>query len=384
MKPPSPERTTLFKSEPIGSVYRIPSLIYIKEENLFLAFAEKRKNEEDVSAEYVVMKRGVYKTGYVTWEGTQTLHEAAMKRHRSINPCPVYEAKDKVLFLFFNCVPDGMTEQRMRKWGNASKLCYLTSRDSGKTWSPITDITDVTNGIRNLATVMLSPGHGVQTQSGKLIVPAYVYVAKFSFIRWWGTKAHSFYIYSEDQGHRWRISERVGPFESRECELAEITSEDGKTMLYCNARSTSNKRIEALILNVGGEFTFVQESKKLKDTKDGCSGSIVSFLGEEVPGKTRSHCLLFSHPTKKDRRDLGIYLNNSPMDSASWSKPWVIYGGPCGNSDLAACHNANTFAVLFESGEKGPYEEINFCLFTLEDVLENIKKKKSFFSRFKR
>ncbi|KAE8628023.1 hypothetical protein XENTR_v10007272 [Xenopus tropicalis] len=381
MKPPMPERTPLFQAEPNGSVYRIPSLLYIKEETMFLAFAEKRKDANDASAEFLAMKRGVYKTGYVKWEGVQILHEAAMKQHRTMNPCPVYEGKSKTLFLFFNCIPEGVTEQHMRKWGNASKLCYVTSKDYGKTWDPLTDITDVTSGIRNLATIFLAPGHGIQTESGKLIIPAYVYVAKFWLIHWWRTSPHSFCVYSEDQGNRWRVSERIGQCETGECELAEITSEDGKKMLYCNARSKGKKRIEALILNTDGEFKFVEKSRKLIETNDGCSGSVVSFPGEEVPGQERSHWVLFSHPSKKERRGLGIYLNKTPMVSGSWSKPWVIYEGPSAYSDLADCQDANTFAILFESGEKTPYEEINFCLFTLEDVLEHIKKKKGLFAR---
>ncbi|KAM8977818.1 sialidase-3-like [Pelodytes ibericus] len=383
MKSPLPERTPLFVHELGGPVYRIPSLIYITEEKTFLAFAERRKNDEDVSAEYLVMRRGIYKTGYVKWEGMLGLHEATLKLHRTTKPCAVYEETSKVVFLFFNCIPDGVTEAHMRVWGNSSKLCYITSNDCGKTWSTIKDITDVTNTIRKMATFFLSPGHGIQTLAGKLVIPAYAHVAKFWFIRWWFGKNQSFYLYSEDQGNRWAVSERIVKYEGGECELAEIC-EDGKNMLYCNARSTGNKRLEALSLSVGGEFKFVEKSRKLKEKSDGCQGSILSFLGEEHPGQDRRHWLMFSHPTKKERRDLGLFLNKSPLTSESWSKPWVIYEGLSGYSDLVDCQEANTFAVLFECGDKTQYEQIDFCLFTVEDVLENIKKKKSLFARFKK
>ncbi|XP_063807043.1 sialidase-4-like [Pseudophryne corroboree] len=385
MKATQPERTTLFKKEQNGSVYRIPSLIYIRAENMFLAFAEKRKNESDVSADCLVMRRGVYKTGYVTWEGVQSLHDCCMKKHRMMNPCPVYEDTTKVLFLFFNCIPDGMTEKHMKKWGNASKMCYVISRDCGKTWSNVFDITNVTSCISNLATVFLSPGHGIQTQSGKLIIPAYTYVAKFWCIRWWFPKAHSFYLYSEDQGNTWRMSGLVEKLECGECELAEIESGENQKMLYCNARTPSKMRVEALMLNVGGEFKIAEKSKKLKEVKNnGCSGSVVSFPGLEQAGQERSHWLLFSHPHKKDLRDLGVFLNKSPLTSEAWSKPWIIHDGPAAYSDLADCQDANTCAVLFESGADSPYEEINFCLFTVEDVLENISKKKSLFGLFRK
>ncbi|XP_056416258.1 sialidase-4-like isoform X2 [Hyla sarda] len=379
MKGTQPKRTPLFKKESNGCVYRIPSLIYIAGENIFLAFAEKRKSESDVDADSLVMRRGIYKTGYVTWEGLQSLHDICLKDHRMMNPCPVYEDTSKTVFLFFNCIPIAMTEQQMKKWGNSSKLLYSTSGDCGKTWSAPTDITNVTNGIRNMATFYISPGHGIQTQCGKLVVPAYVYVAKFWFIHWWYTKAHAFYVYSEDQGNRWRISERIEKLECGECQLAEVTSEDGQKMLYCNARSPSKKRVEALMLNIGGQFKIAEKSGKLKETeKDGCSGSVLGFPGQEQPGQERRHWLLFSHPTKKVRSHLGLFLNKSPLMFDAWSEPWVIHDGPSAYSDLADCKDANTFAILFESGANSPYEEINFCLFTLEDVMGNINKKKSF------
>ncbi|XP_077154909.1 sialidase-3-like [Ranitomeya variabilis] len=385
MKASQPERTPLFKKESNGCVYRIPSLLYIPAENLFLAFAEKRNSESDAEADSLVMRRGIYKTGSVSWEGLQSLHDICPKNHRMINPCSVFEDATKTLFLFFNCVFKGVMEEHMRKWGKSATLCYSTSQDCGKTWSAPIDIIDVTSGIRNLATLYVSPGHGIQTQCGKLVVPAYEYVDKFWFMRCWSTKAHAFYIYSEDQGNRWHKSKRIEKHECGESQLADI-SEDGQKMLYCNARSTSKKRVEALMLNVGGEFKITTyESCKLKESeKGGCSGSVLGFPGLEQPSQERRHWLLFSHPAKKDSRDLGIYLNKSPLMSKAWSKPWVIHDGPSGYSDLADCKDANTFAILFESGAMAPYEEINFCLFTMEDVLENINKKKSLFAMFRK
>lgn len=385
MKAPQPERTTLFKKESNGSFYRVPSLIYIKEENTFLAFAEKHKGEIDTMAEFLVMRRGIYKTGYVTWEGTQSLHDLCPKNHQIMSPCPVYDETSQILFLFFNSIPIGMTEKRMRKWGNSCKLCYATSKDCGKTWSSVTDITEVLNGIDNMATFFLSPGHGIQTDSGTLVVPAYVYVAKCWCIQYCCTKPHSFYIYSKDGGNRWNASERIDKFECAECQMAEIVCEGKQKMLYCNAKTPSKYRVEALTLNAGGEFKMADKSRKLKDSGDGgCSGSIVSFPGIGQEGEDGSHWLLYSHPAKKDRKELGIFLNKSPLTSEAWSKPWVIHEGPAACSDLAKCHEVNTIAILFESGTENPYEEINFCLFTVEDVLENINKKKGFFARFKK
>ncbi|XP_068122732.1 sialidase-3-like [Hyperolius riggenbachi] len=376
--------TTLFKKESNGSSFRIPSLIYVKQEHMFLAFAEKRRGENDVDAEYLVMRRGIFKTGFVEWEGVQSLHDLCPTDQRMMNPCPVYEESTKTVFLFFNSIPKGMEEKSMRKWGNSSKLCYSTSKDCGKTWSPVTDITDVLNSVHCMATFYLSPGHGIQTHSGALVIPAYVFTAKCWCIQWCCTKPHSLYLYSENQGASWKLSELIEKLECGESQVAEIICEDNRRMLYCNARTTSSYRVEALMLSVGGEFKMADKSRKLKETANGgCGGSVLSVpgIGQSDEG---SDWLVFSHPAKKERKDLSIFLNKTPLMSETWSKPWVIHEGPAGYSDLAYCHEDHTFAVLYESGTQSPYEEINFCLLTVEDVLENINKKKSFFARFKK
>uniref|UniRef100_A0A8C5LWT7 exo-alpha-sialidase n=1 Tax=Leptobrachium leishanense TaxID=445787 RepID=A0A8C5LWT7_9ANUR len=382
MKSSLPERTPLFEHKANGPVYRIPSLIYVLEQKTFLAFAERRKGYDDISADSLVMRKGIYQTGYVKWDAIKTLPEATMEKHRTMNPCSVYDDRSKVIFLFFNCIPVGVRKNYMKKWGNSSKMCYITSSDFGNTWSSIKDITNVTGGIRKMAVSFFSPGHGIHTTEGTLIIPAYVYVAKFWFIRWWSANARSLYLFSEDHGHSWRISEQIAKYEGGECELAEI-QEDSKNMIYCNLRTRKDKRVEALSLNVGGEFKFVEKSKKLKECSDGCHGSILSFPGTVEAEQNPNDWLLFSHPVKKDRRDLGIFLNKSPLKSEAWSIPWVIYEGFCAYSDLVDCQEENTFAILFEGGEKTPYEHIYFCRFTVEDVLENIAKKSGFLASIK-
>jgi len=51
------KKETIFKSE----VYRIPALFYNRDENILMAFAEKRTTEDDSSTEALVMKSGKVK-----------------------------------------------------------------------------------------------------------------------------------------------------------------------------------------------------------------------------------------------------------------------------------------------------------------------------------
>ena len=51
-------KTTLFKKEPDGVTYRIPSLLYLPERHTYLAFAEKRTSPSDSDAKILVIRRG--------------------------------------------------------------------------------------------------------------------------------------------------------------------------------------------------------------------------------------------------------------------------------------------------------------------------------------
>lgn len=45
--------------------YRIPALLYISDNQTFLAFAEKRKTADDTDADVLVMRKGTFKDGEV-------------------------------------------------------------------------------------------------------------------------------------------------------------------------------------------------------------------------------------------------------------------------------------------------------------------------------
>lgn len=284
-----------------------------------------------------------------------------------MNPCPVYERDNKTVFLFFNCVYDQVTEQQQiccRR--NRAKLCYVTSGDSGKTWSRITDLTEKVIGddIKNWATFSVGPGHGLQTKRGRLILPAYVY-----YIGSFCVTAHSFAFYSDDGGNVWRFGKRLS-IKSTECEMAEITS-DGKSYIYCNTRNPKccnsndclrSTRVEAWSENYGTEFDQILYSENLVESRQykGCQGSVVSFA--------QGSSLLFSHPTDtRKRTNLGIYMNKTPLNTSGWTEPNIINPGLSGYSDLAH-FGGERFACVMERGTND-LEEIAFVEFSLSDVV---------------
>ncbi|XP_034291837.1 sialidase-3-like, partial [Pantherophis guttatus] len=119
------EKVTLFRQE--GSVtYRIPALLYLSSESTFLAFAEERTSPQDEHARFLVMRRGQKEGLSVKWGPLQILETAVLPEYRTMNPCPVYDAKEGTIFLFFICVLDHITNT-YQIWTskNVTRLGYI-------------------------------------------------------------------------------------------------------------------------------------------------------------------------------------------------------------------------------------------------------------------
>ncbi|XP_051536484.1 sialidase-3.2 [Myxocyprinus asiaticus] len=364
---------TLFSQEEKSGkkqvTYRIPALIYISDDKTFLAFAEKRRTADDTDADVLVMRKGSWKDGAVEWDsGHQMLTLACLPNYRSMNPCPVYERTSKTLFLFFICVPYGVSEiKQINERKNQARLCYITSSDTGKTWSHIIDLTTDVIGdqVKDWATFAVGPGHGIQMRSGRLIIPAYVYHCHANN----KPATHAFTFYSDDHGSTWHVGKHVEG-ESCECEMAEIIDHEGKSHLYCNARSKSGHRVEILSKSAEEAFQKPSSVHKLTETGGGCQGSVLSFAPDQGSENT---WLLYCHPTNpKQRKSLGVYLNKSPWDASGWEDhKLIIHHGPSGYSDLAQCGDGEHFACLMECGVKSEVEEIAFVVFKLSDIIQD-------------
>ncbi|CDQ69939.1 unnamed protein product [Oncorhynchus mykiss] len=160
---------------------------------------------------------------------------------------------------------------------------------------------------------------------------------------------------------------------SCECEMAEIIDHEGSSHLYCNARHRGH-RVEALSESSGVYFDKPRLAPRLVEPcHGGCQGSVIGFPAPEQDTQT---WLLFTHPTnKRTRKDLGVYLNRSPLHTSGWDRPWIVHSGPSGYSDLAYIEDTEHFACLMECGENSELEQIAFVSFPLSDVMQTVDEK---------
>ena len=298
-----------------------------------------------------------------------------------MNPCPVYDRKTQTISLFFICVRRHVTEHHQILTGrNQTRLCCVTSRDHGTTWGATADLTDsaIGDALGRWATFGVGPGHGVQLESGRLVVPAYAYYERVKcfclFPLPCTVEPRALSIYSDDAGLTWRAGEPLGAA-SCECEMAEVMDDEGTAHLYCNARHSGACRVEALSRDSGGRFGKPRKAEQLVEPRNGCQGSVIGFpapkplAGKGSGGAGDTTWLAFSHPTDGKRRlDLGVYLNRAPLSRAGWDPPMVVHRGPSGYSDLAYNQDERSFSCLLECGEKSYLEQIAFMSFTLDEI----------------
>lgn len=250
----------------------------------------------------------------------------------------------------------------------------------------------------------MGPGHGTQLKSGRLIIPAYAYHidCRNCFGKKCKTSAHSFCFYSDTHGKVWHYGKALLAPESVECQMVSVDEEDGVNVLYCNARSSSGCRVQAISFDSGAVFIDGQLVPKLVEPRNGCQGSVIGFpapfsqlrqsqrlLGQPPSPRLQMSApenflpptwVIYTHPTWSNaRRDLGVYLSLLPRDPDSWLGPWVIYDGPSAYSDLAYVELTSAdapvvtvFACLFENGTRTAYEGISFCMFTLYELINHL------------
>jgi sialidase-1 len=77
--------------------------------------------------------------------------------------------------------------------------------------------------------------------------------------------------------------------------------------------------------------------------------------------------LLFANPASTKRERLTVRLSYD--EGRSWTVSRVLHEGPAAYSSLVVLRN-RSIGLLFERGERSPYERITFARFTLEWLSE--------------
>lgn len=187
----------------------------------------------------------------------------------------------------------------------------------------MTDLTDTLDEIKSWATFAVGLGHGLQTEGGRLIVPAYAYASCYSSSQSNDFAPYALSLYSDDSDENWHFGKMLET-KSLKCQMAEFFDESGKSFIYCNARNKGGYRVEAVSDNYGHDFNLLKPATKVKEKGSGCQVSVVYFpaqsegADDDPVQDLNPKWLLFTHPSDYSRVNL-VYLKKSPQDPNAWT-----------------------------------------------------------------
>lgn len=325
--------------------YRIPALL-VSGQGTVLAFCEARKNDAGDNGNIdLVVKRSF--DGGLTWQPQQLLCGAGDEGTYG-NPVPVLDRMTGAIFLIF-C-------------REAQQVFYVKSTDDGATFSPPVDITSAVAALCSQAgftwnKVLTGPGHGLQTASGRLVIPL-----KPSGPLQDGATRRVGIIYSDDHGRTWLPGGIVPPAIG---EMSESTVfETGTGTLVLNMR-WHDGLYRAVSRSHDGGITWDNPVADTTLPDPVNEGSIVRY--SHNPSDKR---VLFSNLNSQvtgtaNRNRLTLRLSED--DGATWTKSRLIVPGPSGYSDLAVATNGKCL-LFFERGTEIYSEKLTLARIDMRDL----------------
>lgn len=344
---PDLEQIEVFKSGEDGyHTYRIPAIVATKKGTL-LAFCEGRRGSGSDSGDIdLLLKRSVDKGR--TW--SKAVVVADLGTDTVGNPAPVVDRDTGTILLLLTRNPGHVTEKQIVSGAvEETRTVWITaSRDDGATWSAPRDITSSVKR-PDWTWYATGPGNGIQLRSGRFVI-ACDHIVK-------GTEAmHSHVIYSDDRGSTWQIG---GVAEAKTNESAVAELQDGSLLLNMRSYHGTNRRATARSTDRGQTWGPARLDDALIDPV--CQGSLV----RAVPAGNRkgNGRLLFSNAASTKRERMTVRLSND--DGKTWKFARTIHEGPAAYSSLVVLPDRSV-GLLYERGEKRPYERISFARFSLD------------------
>ena len=327
--------------------FRIPSVIATSKGTL-LAFAEGRRSSAGDAGDIdLVLKRS--HDGGVSWSPLQVVGDNGPNTFG--NPCPVVDRNTGTIWLLTtqNRGSDREKDILAAVSQGSRTVWVMNSRDDGATWSTATEITTSVKQ-PDWTWYATGPGVGIQTSTGHLVIPANHAIAAAAV-------HHSHIIFSDDGGKSWQIGGRADPG-TNESQVVELA--DGRLML--NMRNhppkPENFRMVATSGDRGRTWSTASSDRALIEPP-----AQASFLRLTTADARDRNRLLFSNPASARRERMTVRVSYD--EGASWPVSRVVHEGPAAYSSLVVLPD-RSLGLLFERGERSPYETMTFARFTLE------------------
>lgn len=326
--------------------YRIPAIETAADGSL-LAVAEARKYnledpggpEQDID---LVLRRSTDQGR--TWSPLVVIEDPG-ELWSAANPTTVVDRPSGRIGLFYLRCRPGRGSHTARPGTDDSQVLVRWSDDHGVTWSAPDDLTAVSRDLRDPAwrITVIGPGGGVQTATGRLVVPAW----KFEPYR-------VFTLYSDDHGRSWARGELVpGDAGYDESQLATLA--DGRLLVEMR-QSAGPHRWMAASADGGHSWSATWPGNRVSPV----ACALERLAADQAPdGRER---LLWTGPRGPDRQTL--VLRVSYDGGKTFQNERVIADEPAAYSDLTVLPDGSIGCLW----ERGGYRTITFTHFDLSFV----------------
>lgn len=334
MARPSSE-TVVFRSGEDGyHTYRIPAIVATKKKTL-LAFCEGRKSARGDSGNIDLLVKRSTDQGR-TWSPAITV--ADFGGDTIGNPAPVVDRSNGTIWLPLTRNPGDTTEKQIQaRTGSGTRTVWITSsRDDGQTWATPTDITATTK-LPEWTWYATGPGNGIQTRSGRLVIPC-------DHNRDPASERWSHVIYSDDHGASWKLGGAAGP-QCNECAVVELR--DGSLQLNMRSYAGRNRRLVSVSRDGGLTWSTPVTDESLIEPV--CQASLIRY---------RKDRLLFANPASTKRERMTVRVSRD--EGRTWASEQLVHAGPAAYSNLVELPRGGV-GLLYEKGEKSAYEAIVFA-----------------------
>ena len=336
--PKTPERVSLYEMGEAGSnFYRIPALTKAKDGAL-VAIADKRNDAlgDLPNIITIVSKRST--DGGKTWSDMSivALGDTVAKCGYGDAVVIADEVKGNLIAVF-----SGNNGLWQSNESNLSRTYSAISYNNGKSWSPITDITDqIYNGVYGTGTrygLFTGSGSGIQLKQGKHKGRLMLVVAARNDATWGGTMSN-YAIYSDDHGQTWQASRNAACSNGDEAKVVELAN--GNILMSIRNRAKGHRLFS--ISNDGGE-TWSEPKLNTTILDPACNGDIIAYTHK---GK---NLLLHSLPASSTTREnVTVYVSED--NGTTWVPKRCIYKGYSAYSSLQVLDDG-TIGIIIEEGK---------------------------------
>lgn len=327
--------------------YRIPAAI-VTPKGTLLAFAEGRRAGAGDAGDIDLVLRRSEDSGR-SWSALQVIGDNGPNTFG--NPCAVVDTRTNTVWLL-TTQNRGTDREKdiIAGTSDAGRTVWaMRSQDDGVTWSAPVEITASVKA-PDWTWYATGPGVGIQTRNGRLVIPGNHAEAKTGIHR-----SHLFY--SDDDGKSWSLGASADPG-TNESQIVELA--DGQLLLNMRNHPPRPENFRMIARSNDGGHTLSTSAPDRALIEPPAQASVLRFT--TTFGQDRNQ-LLFANPASTARERLTVRVSYD--EGMTWPVSRVIHEGPAAYSSLVVLPD-RSIGLLFERGERLPYERITFARFTLE------------------